>query len=101
MDERCGNIVCRGEIKSVSDSSKETNEKKHNLETDGMWSDIVSDESHITPKLRAQLAGEIGRRQDMSKIWNFKILLGKTDEKTFSFRLIEIRLTDITQLENE
>jgi len=36
MDKRCGNSVCRGEIKSVSDSSKVMNEKKQNLETDEM-----------------------------------------------------------------
>jgi len=38
MDERCGNSVCRGELKCVSDSSKVMNEKKRNLETDEMWS---------------------------------------------------------------
>jgi len=43
-------------VKSVSDTSKVSNEKKQNLETDEMWSDIVM--SHISPKLRAQLAGE-------------------------------------------
>jgi len=58
MDERCGNSVCRGELKSFSDSSEVTNERKHNLETDEKWSNTVSDESRITPKLRAQLAGE-------------------------------------------
>jgi len=34
--EKCGNSVFRGEIKSVSDSSKVTNERKQNLETDEM-----------------------------------------------------------------
>jgi len=58
MDERCGNSVCHCEIKSVSDSSKVTNEKKQNLETDEMLIDIVSYDSQITPKLRAPLAGE-------------------------------------------
>jgi len=33
MGKRCGNSVCRGEIKSVSYSSKVTNKMKHNLET--------------------------------------------------------------------
>jgi len=34
--ERCGNSMCSFEIKSVSDSSNVTNEKKQNLETDEM-----------------------------------------------------------------
>jgi len=63
---RCGNY--RGEIKNVSDSMKVTNEKKHNLQTDEMWSHIVSDESQNPCKLRAQMAGETVTIESMTKV---------------------------------
>jgi len=65
-------------------------DRKHDLDTDEMYSEKVSDESKITPRLRAEFVGVIvdirGHRK--SRIRNFGKLLRKTN-KEFSFRLIE------------
>jgi len=61
--------------------------RKHDLDTDEICSEKVSDESTITPRLRAEFVGVIVTLGGIkSRIRNFGKLL--TNEQEFRFRLI-------------
>jgi len=59
MNERDSNNSSSSRIDGIYDSTKTTNreEARFRLDTEEIWSDIVSDESKITPRLRAKSDG--------------------------------------------
>jgi len=59
MTSRCSDSFSCSKIGSISDSTKVTNRQKQVLDTEEICSDMVSEESNMTPRLRAESDGLI------------------------------------------
>jgi len=67
-------------------------DRKHDLDTDEIYSEKVSDESKIMPRFRAEFVGFIVTLEGMQRVGSetyFGKLLKKTNKQEFSFRLID------------
>jgi len=65
-------------------------DRKHDLDTDEIYSEKLSDKSKITPRLRDEFVGVIvSRIKEYPSFRNFGKLLRKTIKQEFRYRLIE------------